>query len=813
MKLRKTIPTTLVLVAIAFLLSSCGAIGFMFKPVNHFTQTKKVPRNYSVNYNHDNVRSEKSDLNQKAWVVYSDRAGNATTLTPGGTLPFKELKFMEPLYVIGRRGDYYKLIKYNPAVMSNEKLAKRKEAEFYGWIHKDLLLLFNNSETEVRNGIKLKSLAAITECEVMLEAEKYFNADSLVLYSAPGLKEKQGGVGLGSVMYVMKTIENGTRMLVSQKTLLSPDNVAGTAVGWVDASLIAPFGQRLVLSSPPDLPTTEVAADSTFLKTRQTTSPVSLSPAIFAHRVDTTLVFRTLNASEILDHSPNRIYNVDGEPISWNDSKQIALELKNINVIFAIIPTGNVVAQMPMLANAIQNLKPVFEKTLATFRYSYAAVVGDRTVGFNTDYLAFSDRLIEAGQSADTLRNADFEKTIRSSLALAAANHTATNIIIMIGEKVSARNPFPRNLFDEFVRCNGRLFSYQVYTDNADVYNNFVLQSLETIEAYAERYRTEKRKISVFTEQLRPENLFLEGAKNSWALDFPARSITQGMVVFPEKGKFADSELLISGVDSLVRQVESDNNNIVRSIERAHAQVGHHRSRFQSDVVEHLGIDPQTKLAPHIGRAFDQTIPRWVAVTDRISMPVDSAGMSTIGLLLTEAELENVKVWVEGLAAMKPDKKGEVTSNKQKFRNIKTVRRKLRGIPADIDFSVEAIAEPAADSFVRLEYAPTGKIRRHLQKLYLGALKMCVVEGSPRNITLAEAQELITTMPTINPDLKAVRIKDIPRKSKITNWQLEMLIKHFEEHKGIIEKEASPVKDLTTPAGEKFFFLPSKALP
>lgn len=62
------------------MLTSCGSVHFL-------TQTKTVPRRYSVNYNHPNVLSERSEMNRKAWVIYSDRAGNVTTARPRGSLP------------------------------------------------------------------------------------------------------------------------------------------------------------------------------------------------------------------------------------------------------------------------------------------------------------------------------------------------------------------------------------------------------------------------------------------------------------------------------------------------------------------------------------------------------------------------------------------------------------------------------------------------------------------------------------------------------------------------------------------------------
>lgn len=80
-------------------------------------------------------------------------------------------------------------------------------------------------------------------------------------------------------------------------------------------------------------------------------------------------------------------------------------------------------------------------------------------------------------------------------------------------------------------------------------------------------------------------------------------------------------------------------------------------------------------------------------------------------------------------------------------------------------------------------------------------------------MTLAQAQEYITTMPTISPQLNGEIIKNLTRKKRFSDDELVLLIEYFEKHKGLIESDAVPVKDLTVPGGEKFFFLPSEAMP
>lgn len=779
-----------------YLFSSCS-------PVNYRTKVKKIPQNYSINYNYGNLNAELSELNDKVWIVYSDRMGNATTVNPGGSLQYKKLGFMEPLLVIGRKGDFYKLIKYDPAILKIDRLVNRKEAEFYGWIHKDLLLLYDNPFTEVRNDIKMKDLATITDCNVLLNADKKFIGDSLILFSNPKLTDACGSIALNSIVFSYKTDEFGTSRLISAKSALDPDDLENTMIGWVDASLISPFGQRMVFgNSSQNAAINGVPGNNT--------SPVSVTPALYAQRQDSSLVYRTLNALEILDHSDNRIYNVNGDPISYEQASLISSNLKKINVIFGIIPTENVMHRLPMISNAVQNLKPVFTASPKGINFSYAAVIGGKTIDFEKNYLSFTDKFIDAGISiTDTLHN-DYETMLRSILSLAAKDITSTNVIILIGEKALDKNDVSEDIKKNFVKSNARLLSYQVYADNNDAFNNFVLRSLDLIEYYADEYRTYKRDLIVYPDQLRTEYSFLESAKNAFSLDFPTRSITQGMVIFPEKGRYSDTDMLIASVDTLVNQVVDDNLNLVNSINMAFEQVGHHRSRLNESITTQLGIDPQTRTTQLLGSSFHVTSPQWVQVSDKITLPLKDASKANFGLLLTGDELDEIKKLLDQLVVMKPDRKGEVHSTQSNLRHVRNVRRDLRGESPDIAFTE---VQTKQDDPEVLEYASTAPIRKNLYNVYQKALKNYVFDVNPRSFTLAQAQEFITTLPTLSPMLNNFTIRDLENKRKLSDRDLDVLIEHFDKHRLLIEEKAILVEDLSKPDGEKYYFLPMEAMP
>ncbi|MCC8036026.1 MAG: hypothetical protein LIO77_08885 [Rikenellaceae bacterium] len=778
-------------------LTSCG-------PVNMLTRAKKVPREYAVNYNHENVKAERSEINKKVWIVYSDRSDNNSIMTPGGMLTHSELGFMEPLLVTGTKGDYYKLLKYDPGILDNQKLKKRKEAEFYGWIHKDLLLLFDNPETDVRNDIKLKYLTSIADSRIMLDAGRYFAADSVILYSDPKCETPYGAIAPGSIVYILKRSKEGSKALVTTKTTLDPDKLEDSVIGWVDLSLIRPFGQRLAFDSAPTME--EISQPDSIVRYRAVNPAVSLSPALNFIRQDSVMSFRTLDAIDMIDHSHNRVFNVDGGTITYVQSREIVSRLSDINVIFSIMPTQNVAEQLPVLSNIIHNLRQVFDSS-PDFSFKYSAVAGSQVIPFTDNYLSFGDRVIEMFNSTRIEPNISFTDVLQVSLAQASLKPECTNVIILVGEQSPAG--LPKDITDDFIRYNCRLLSYQAYADSDDAYNDFVLHSFDIINAYAQAYRDSKRKMLVHTGQLTREDSFSEVAKNSYALDFPLRSMTQGAVIFPGKGRFADTDLFMAGVDSLIRQVCKDNRGIIHNLENTLSQVGNHYSYFNEDISRILDLPPQTPVAPYITGAFEQAMPVLVNTTGRIQLPADSTGMSHLGLLLSEEEYEDFKMFFERLFSLKPDKKGETSAGKIKSRHVRKVRRDLRGTYDDLEEYVEN--KQVTDSLPDSKYRNTGKVRRHLMQEYLNALKSTVFEGRPKHLTLAQAQEYITTLPTLSPVLEQFTINDIKHKKRLTDGELDMLIEYFETQFDIMEESTIPVDDLNPGDGEKYYFMPSQA--
>lgn len=778
------------------------------------TQVKRTPRLYSENYNHPNVKSVRSEKNKRAWLVYSDRAENKTKEYPGGTLDHTELGFMEPLLVIGKKGDYYKLIKYKPEILDNNRLKNYKEAEFCGWLHKSRLLLFDNSISEIRNKTKLKNLTAIKGSHIITESHKYIKNDSLILYAQPNLKEATGThMALNSVVYIFKLNDEDSKALIAYQPEITPETARSAIIGWVDSELTAPMGQRLVMNTAPrvknEVKSRSINGDSL----RPITSPLkSFYPILFADKNKQTLSYRSLDAGHVIDRSKNRIYNVNGEIISFSKSITIAKDLANINVIFAFDFTKNVVDQMPMLTNIIQNLKQVFERLSPELNFHFAAALGEQIIPFDNNYLNFSDLLIEKAKNVTVSQNQDSNKTLSKALDVAEKMPNATNLIVYIGEKSGHTEYSSHTIINRFITNNARLLSYQVYAENNNMYNNFVLQSASIIEAYADTIRTIKRNIIVNPDRLCKINRFKENIKNTYTLDYPKYSMTQGMVIFPEKNQAPETGLLTSAIDSIVSQIKHDNLKLIADMDKAFLQVGSHRNQYDNSFANRFGISPETKVNPKLSESFKQVSPQWVAITHRISSPIDTPLINKLELLFTEQEINDLEEFIVQLSEEKPDLKGEQKTPLGKVYKERKLRKQLLQIPTDTQLEVKHSSTP--DSLhIEKEYVNTRSIRRHLKKTYLVELKKHIKKGRSQTLSLAQAQEYITGMPSLSLTLSNITIKDLSKKNKFTDEDLNELILYFETFKEEIGKQKKPVEELNGNGCINYYTLPTLALP
>lgn len=774
-------------------------------PVHRFTQLRKLPREYSANYSIEGIKAPKSAAHQKPWVVYSDRTENAAYVNPGGKVKATEVGLLDTFLVIRSKGEYLRLIKYNPANIKHNRMTQHKKAEYVGWMHRSRLILSPSSITDIQSGLHDKLLTAIGDTAAIMQPDTYFTtADSLKVYGEPELQKQTGTVGIHAILYALKHSEDRRSVLVSKTPALSPDKIGEQVVGWVPAVMLWEIGRQVFSGTP-------LSGASKLQKT------LKYAPMVRPYQTDSACSFVSGRFEPVIDKRGNQVFNINGKGISYTRGNQIKQELKRINVLFAMEQSPRLPEQYPMLLNVIQNLGPFFASSGESFVYQFGAAVatlrGMETIPLTGDYEMLTDRLIEMAprvtDAESTSMPAPAWKAMRSTLELIGNAPEAVNLIISVGETGEMQENAPSSIVKALNEKNCRLLGWQLYASNDDKYNNYVLQLSNMIDHYADYRTKKKRNIILYADQFCRTNLLREASPNFLMLDYPYASMTQGGFLFPEKGETLPMELFAGAVDSIVTQIRADHRLLSESIDRAFTTVGNSKDRLDSLLVASYRLPEGIRPNKEFKKMFGSATPLWYREMPRTSVP-DS--LMRYCLLLSDPELKLTKERMETLCAMEVDVKD---ANKPKKGKIKQLCRYLKEMVHPDDKAADSSLSANPESRRDTVYVSTKKIRRHLYRFYMSELRGCrickVKRKEIRRYPLSYAHSQIFGVPANSPMLDGITVKELKKQDVLSDKELDELIQYFKERKENMTKKSS--EEQITTEGQNYYYIASDLLP
>lgn len=690
-------------------------------------------------------------------------------------------------------------------------------------------------------------LSIITDTLSINEPDVFFAKDSVRLYQDLELKSPVDVLAPYSIIYQLKSSENGTMTLVAKKPYIKAETAKEDILGWVDNSLIKDLGTGLYVNMqtlPAENKQFELRDDKDFTLTddiwdvsrmlAQEHKTVKYSPVSSYSVKDSLVAFRTQVALPLFDYSNNYIFNVDGDPISHKKYRGIVKELKKLNISFVFDGGEETIEQFPQIVNALQNLQSLFESTDDYYTYQFNCVMTFDETGklfhplvteFTSDYTDIINLLSDKANKKDKLRAIKVLRNswqaFRKSVESFDNQPDATNLIILIGDKRQTSSGIDNALLKRVLKNNCRIIGFQVYAGEGDDYNNFVLDIEDAINSYADGMIIKKRKVLVSPEQIKRTNNYTQvgNLKNSYRLDFPSNSITQGALFFPQKSELLPMEILTNNIDTIVQQIKSDNSSIIQYMSKAFRTVGNNRTRFDSLFVQNYGIDttriPQKKLIA----SFVEQTPGWYLNSDIVVLNDSVNNTVDYRLMLSEQEMKDLKEFIASLSEKEVD---FIIDQKKK----KEQKRKPCNCPDD-DLFLELERQRTimlSDDSLRIGtdkqnqtsatggYANTKKVRKHLTKTLLKPIKYCKLckeKGKVlKTLTLAEAQYRITGCPTANEMLNTIRIKDLKNKKVLTDPMLDILVSYYKDMKQKLD-EAEQFES----NGEIYYWVDRKLLP
>lgn len=795
-----------------FSLIGCAACLLACGPVHRFTRVKRVPGEYSANYCAGGIKASRefSWFKMEPWIVFADHAG-LSYMSPTGKNELYETSYMDAFLVIKKKGDWLRLIKYDPAILKNGRLKDWKKAKYYGWINQNDLLLTQSSVTDLSTGFKNKQVVMLSDTTPLAYPEKYFSNDSVLLFKDRNLTQEAGKIPFYGIVYPYKKPTGKNCTLVMNKWKLDADSVSQSNIGWIDNDLLSPLGQQLHvdLASLPDSALwfkDRTQSDTlTFTKQNKEQSlrfaeqqkAIRYSPVLSYRHTDGELRFKTHVPMPVIDKKDSYVLNVNGNPIYYNQFKEkIEKDLKKINLVFVLEGKGETIKKFPSVVNVIQGLQPQLAND-DRFSFRFGTVLSfndpenksDPICKLTPDYMEMLDFLSEKSRHADQLKPVYGMYGSWSGLRIGAEMFSKypdeTNILVVIGDKGFNSEWADSTLVNKLVKNNCRLLGFQLYGGEPDNFNNFVLQIGNMIDCYAPRISKKKRELIVYADQLRNQNEYAEINHNVYCLDFPARSMTQGWLIFPQKNETLELEGLASGIDSMLRQVKFDNTLLSHSLTQAFEEVGTRRYKLDSTLANYHHSN-RLEVKPILS-ALRATEPGWrlpaqpIVLSDTLSPSLDYY------LLVNENEFNRLRKYFELPARLTVDYKYEVQKKK------KQAKVKICDCPDDFDVRNEEDGiEIKTDSLNMPEYASTRKVRMQLIHHFLSyrnTHKYCKMKRKTfLKTSIAEIQRRFTSCPTDYPLFKVYTLKDLKKKKAVSDSELDYILEYFKEKKTQLDK-------------------------
>lgn len=742
-----------------------------------------------------------------------------------------ELQFMDAFLVVGKKGNWLKVIKYDPTQIKSHgrRLGNHKSAIYYGWVHKSDLLLTRSSVTDLATGLKNKQITVFSDTVPLKVPEKYLINDSLLTFKNTDLSKPYTQIPMHQLVFPLKQSEDRSKTLVAKKSFISPDSLDTEICGWVSNAVIKNIGQQLhidVRSLPDSTLWFKNKAETDTLNFRRAqlvpsrelariARPLAYSPVTSYCQMDTVIRFKTGAFMPVIDKQENFVVNVNGNRIYYNQFKEIEKDLQKINIVFVVEGNELAVKQFPEVVNIIQGLQPLFANPDDGFDYKFGSVLAFNEKGNNEnpkvhltkDYMQVLNFLSAKSNNAKQLvaTGGRSWSTLRTAVNLFKDHKKESNLIILIGETGNNSEWADSTLVNRMAEYNCRILGFQLFGGNPDKFNNFVLQVENMIDNYAVKISRQKREIIVYADQLRKYHEYREVNKNVYCLDFPNRSMTQGWVVFPQKQENLPLEGLASSVDTLLQQVKEDNRLLTQSLYKAFNEIGNFRNREDSTLVDYFQMQPSgIKSLPE---ALRNAEPEWYLPAQPVVLHDSVSHLLEYRLLVTEAEFKRIRNFINALSQYEVDYKYEAQKKE------KEKKRKICDCLED-----EVVLKDTRLSVTEMkdshEYASTKKVRANLFALYYTYInngKLCRIKYKKlKNMSMAEAQRLITTCPTDNPFLKAFTVNDLKRKKHLVDETLDMLVEYFKSKKSAWEEAAG--KGFTS-NGQTYYWISKDMLP
>lgn len=536
---------------------------------------------------------------EKPWIVYSDRSNNVSYTDSKIRTTLKNIGFLESFYVTDETSDLVEIIKYAPDMLeANMKIKAPSKVQYYGWIQKSKLLLSQKSFVEIADKRPLKWVTMLHGKKFIEKVRNHTEGERLKLYDAPDLQSTRNAlVYFNELVYVYKTY--GDNVLIGKQTHFNPENCSDILLGWVPSSFVQSWGQRICLEPLSGQSTTALIYPSKdwALSGSSTAAgfPIEQPPCekapdwkkypVFNIEKNKNKgpykLFHTGAITSTFDKSNSSIFNVNGAKLMHSKLCDITRSNKTVNVIIALNLGTDIKEYLYDLTKSLQEFAGSFDTEKSNLQYRYAAIDCSNSA-FKTEFKnRYSDilpDLFDMTQKNMEGKNPPAANGITNGLTAAnnllKGHEEETNIIVIFSSKPDADNKALKDaLLNELGAKNVRLMFVQPYAGDTEAYADFHFRGTTIIDAVAGKAVLSKRNklaSNIYSNERRYRTMssVVSGNRVQF-LDFPDLAGTQGFMIIPTINSKLEGKTLIMSMDTLMSQIQKDNELTLQSLQRA----------------------------------------------------------------------------------------------------------------------------------------------------------------------------------------------------------------------------------------------------
>jgi len=715
------------------------------------------------------------------WEVYSDKSGNKTYHAPGGE-EYKEADFMEQFFVLEEREDYIHIVK-DPELQKDTLSA---QAEDYGWINKNDLLLWSNNLVTRKGRINRKAM--ILNTVEQLKSEDAGDKPDIVKFrKAPGLNTPLTGdeSRLFQFFYIFKKSEDGKYLLLGKNSFFGETSVNSVIKGWVpnDRSVLwfnrvaiepnweqeavqeRKTGKKAKFFSNIDAAREfKLGADQEGTEIIWQNDPLSTERLIGEWRRFPVLRNDPADPDILNTGVMGDIYTEQGEKLARMSEKiaqtqnkidKLIAQKRKIKIVFVVDGTRSMQKVFKAVSEAIRN-------STKELNLEYRNKYGENAIDFaGVIYRDYSEsrmrrvrtRGFKSTQSFENFFNPDKAKDINNTthaeapyLGLETAlkglglKQDETNVIIQLGDAGNhvpdQEGRTPDKISDLMAEKYCHYISIQVHEPSVSkVYDRFTSQSREIALKAAKKYHTilsEK-----YGELFNLSELEWEVENNNYNLK---ESPLAAKVIDMDDGKAMDENEIKQEIEKFIAGVDASNDSLIARINRIVAGASYTEEQKNAELNE----DGDFYTLP-----FSEGI--W-AVFQQSGLTVDE---------LATLKVNKYQVYTPGFTAM------EVEG--QKYELFKRVLLMDATELGDLERTLR-----------ELRSATTGSQRRDaLYNTWMQILKEYLGETGNtefKELTMEEINKKLWELPGTNSLISDLKLKDIYNERKLTDSELNRYI-------------------------------------